>query len=289
MFGEAAVVTGSVAQVPKDVAENLGIEVLPLIISVNGEEFRDQVTIDAGQLYKRMRVEQLEVKTAAPTVGEYYEAFKRIREKDIHQIICNPVSTNLSSDYSAAVNAANIFMADYPDVKICVLDSRRVAVTQGLLCIEAAQKLKDGVPFEEVVEYCNIEWRKTGLFAAVETLKYLAQGGRIGKAASLLGNSLHIMPILSVVNDEGITAPAAVLRRKDKIVPTLVSLVKKYTDGYSKLRLGVTHADNLEGAEALREALLAEFPGREILIDDFTPVMGAHTGPGLLAVGYLYE
>jgi len=289
MFGEAAVVTGSVAQVPKGVAETLGIEVLPLIISVNGEEFRDQVTIFAGQLYKRMRVEQLEVKTAAPTVGEYYEAFKRIREKDIHQIICNPTSTNLSSDYSAAVNAANIFMADYPDVKICVLDSRRVAVTQGLLCIEAAQKLKDGVPFEEVVEYCKTEWRKTGLFAAVETLKYLAQGGRIGKAASLLGNSLHIMPILSVVNDEGVAAPAAVLRRKDKIVPTLVSLVKKYTDGYSKLRLGVTHADNLEGAEALREALLAEFPGKEILIDDFTPVMGAHTGPGLLAVGYLYE
>ena len=123
----------------------------------------------------------------------------------------------------------------------------------------------------------------------METLKYLAQGGRIGKAASLLGNSLHIMPILSVVNYEGVAAPAAVLRRKDKIVPTLVSLVKKSTDGYSKLRLGVTHADNLEGAEALREALLAEFPGREILIDDFTPVMGAHTGPGLLAVGYLYE
>lgn len=289
MFGEAAVVTGSVAQVPKGVAETLGIEVLPLIISVNGEEFRDQVTISAGQLYKRMRVEQLEVKTAAPTVGEYYEAFKRLMEKGIRQIVCIPVSQNLSSDYSAALNAANIFITDYPDVKISVIDSRRVAVTQGLLCIEAAQKLKDGVPFEEVVEYCNTEWRKTGLFAAVETLKYLAQGGRIGKAASLLGNSLHIMPILSVVNDEGVAAPAAVLRRKDKIVPTLVSLVKKYTDGYSKLRLGVTHADNLEGAEALREALLAEFPGREILIDDFTPVMGAHTGPGLLAVGYLYE
>ena len=289
MFGEAAVVTGSVAQVPNDVAETLGIEVLPLIISVNGEEFRDQVTISAGQLYRKMRTEQLIVKTAAPTVGEYYEAFKRLMEKGIRQIVCIPLSQNLSSDYSAALNAANIFITDYPDVKVSVIDCRRVAVPQGLLCIEAAQKLKDGASFDEVVDYCNKEWRKTGLFAAVETLKYLAQGGRIGKAASLLGSSLHIMPVLSVVNDEGIAAPAAVLRRKDKIISTLISLVKKYTDGFRKLRLGVTHADNLEGAKALQEALLKEFPGSEIQISDLTPVMGAHAGPGLIGVGYLYE
>ena len=289
MIEEAAIVTGSVAQIPKDIVKILGIEVLPLIISVNGEEFRDEVTISAGQLYKRMRAEKLVVKTAPPTVGEYYEAYKRAQEKGIRNILCIPASTNLSSDYSAAVNAANIFKTDYPDIQISVIDGRRVAVPQGLLCIEAAQKLRDGVSFDEVIAYCNAEWPKTGLFAAMENLTYLNQGGRMGKAASLLGASLHILPIISVNNEEGVVAAAAVLRRKDKIVNTIVSLVKKSTQGFKKLSLGVTHADNMEGAEALRNVLLNEFPGREIPIDDFTPVLGVYTGPGMLGVGYLYE
>ena len=87
----------------------------------------------------------------------------------------------------------------------------------------------------------------------------------------------------------GIVAPAAILRGKNKIIPTLVSQLQKRTEGYQKIRLAVMHADALERAEELKEAIEAVFPGVAIPIDEFTPVMGAHAGPGLLGLGYLYE
>jgi DegV family protein with EDD domain len=289
MSEEAAVVTGSVAQVPTDVAEELGIEIVPLVITVNGKEYLDEINITPGELYQKMRTDQLEVKTAAPTIGGYYEAYKKEMERGVRQIVCIPLSQKMSSDHSSAVNAANLFQADFPEVKVVVIDCRRVYVPQGFICIEAAERLKDGEAFEDVVAYLDAEWPKTGLFAALDTLKYLNAGGRIGKAASLLGSSLHILPVISIASDDGIISPAAVLRRNDKVIPTLIALVKERTAGYKKIRLGVAHADELQRAEELREEFLKVFPGTDIAIDEFTPVMGAHTGPGLLGVGYLYE
>jgi len=153
---------------------------------------------------------------------------------------------------------------------------------------KTAEKLQSGMPMEEVLAYLESEWPKTSLIAALDTLEYLNRGGRIGKAAMYVGSSLHILPIV-YLNSEGIVAPATIVRRKDKIIPTLISQLKKQSEGYQKIRLAVMHADALERAEELRNALQAEFPEIEIPIDEFTPVMGAHAGPGLLGVGYLYE
>jgi DegV family protein with EDD domain len=170
------------------------------------------------------------------------------------------------------------------------MDCHRAAVPQGLLAIEAARKIKAGESFEDVVAYANTEWQKTGLLAALDTLSYLNQTGRIGKAAIYVGSALQVLPILHI-NDDGVVAPVTVLRNKQKIISTIISRLIKQTQGYAKLRLNVMQADALEAAERLRSEILESFPDypEEIRIDEFTPVMGAHTGPGLVGVGYLYE
>jgi DegV family protein with EDD domain len=116
MIEKAAIVTGSVGQVPQDVAAELNIKVIPFIVYVNGEEHRDGIDITPGELYKRMRTEQVDVKTAAPTVGEYYECFKDLYRDGTRQILCIMISNKLSSAYSAAVNAANLIKVEQPDM-----------------------------------------------------------------------------------------------------------------------------------------------------------------------------
>jgi len=290
MQREAAVVTGSVGQVPQEIAEELKIHVIPFIVNVNGEEYRDGIDITPGELYRRMRVEQVEVHTAAPTVGDYYTSFKNLYESGIHKILCITLSNKLSSAYSAAVNAANLIREEIANLEVVVFDSLRGAVPQGFLAIEAAKKLVAGVSFEDVVAYVNSQWKKTGLCAALDTLQYLAQGGRIGKAANYVGSALKILPILKI-NDDGVVAPATVLRNKAKIIPTIINRIINETEGYTYLKLGVMQADAYEAAEELREEVKKRFPDyhEEIRIDEFTPVMGAHTGPGLIGLGYLYE
>ena len=290
MHREVAVVTGSVAQIPQEIAEELNIQVIPFIVYVNGEEHRDEIDIMPGELYKRMRTEQVEVKTAAPTVGDYYSSFKNLYETGIRKILCITLSNKLSSAYSAALNAANLIRSEISNLEVVVFDSLRAAVPQGFLVVEAAKKLNIGESFADVVAYVNTQWKKTGLKAALDTLQYLAQGGRIGKAANYVGSALKILPILHL-NDDGVVAPATVLRNKAKIIPTIIDRVIKETEGYTYIKLGVLQADAYEAAEELREEVHKRFPDyqEEIRIDEFTPVMGAHTGPGLIGLGYLYE
>lgn len=283
-----AVVTSSVAQVPKDVASQLGIEILPLPIYVNGKEHQDGIDLFPSELYQKMRADKVVVKTAAPSVGQYYQCFKKFLEQGHREILCIALSSKLSADYSSAENAANLVRTEYPDSKIVVFDSLCAAVPQGLLAIEAAQRLTEGVPLDVVVDFLDSARRRTGLIAAVDTLEYLSQGGRIGKAAYLLGSALHILPILTL-NEEGIVAPVTILRQKNRVIPTIVSILKEQTNGYRKIRLAVMHADALDRAETLQQSTLEAFPAVDIPIDEFTPVMGAHAGPGLIGLGYLYE
>jgi DegV family protein with EDD domain len=290
MHREAAVVTGSVAQIPQEIAEELNIQVIPFIVYVNGEEHRDGVDIKPGELFNSMRTEQLDVKTAAPTVGDYYTSFKNLYESGIRKILCITLSNKLSSAYSAAVNAANLVQSETSGLEIVVFDSHRAAVPQGFLAIEAAKKINVGESFQDVVAYVNAEWRKTGINAALDTLSYAAKGGRLGKAANYVGSALKILPILHL-SDDGVVAPATVLRNKAKIIPTIINRIIKETEGYTYIKLGVMQADAYEAAEELRDEVKKRFPQyhEEIRIDEFTPVLGAHAGPGLIGLGYLCE
>ena len=169
-----------------------------------------------------------------------------------------------------------------------VFDSLRAAAPQGLLAVEAAKRLRAGETIEDVVQYLMDARHRSGLIAALDSLDYLAQGGRIGKAAYLVGSVLQIVPILTI-NDEGIVAPSTIIRKKEKIIPGILSILAKETPGFTKLDLSVMHADAVEEAEVLRQSLKELYPMLDIPISEFTPVMGAHAGPGLIGLGYLYE
>ncbi len=283
----STVVTGSAAQVPSDIAEQLGIEVLPLKIHVNGKEYLDGIDLSPNDLYQKMRSDKVDVKTAAPSVGQYYECFKSILEQGDRDVLCITLSSKLSSDYLSAVNAANMAQEEFQTAKVIVFDSFAACAPQGFLAIEAAHRLHRGESMDSVVSYLNTARQRTGFLAALDTLSYLSQGGRIGRAAFLVGDALQLKPILTL--KDGIVAPETIVRTEDKIVSRITSIVKKKTEGCQNLRLSVMHADAPIRAKRLQETLLELYPSIEIPILEFTPVMGVHAGPGLLGVGYYYE
>jgi DegV family protein with EDD domain len=282
------VVTGSAAQVPPEIARQLGIVILPLVIIVEGKEYLDGIDLFPGELYQKMRTQKIEIKTAAPNVGQYYACFKRIIDQQESDVLCISLSGKLSSDYTAAVDAAKMLSGEYPRNKVTVIDSLRAAAPQGLLAVEAAKRLRAGETIEDVVQYLMDARHRSGLIAALDSLDYLAQGGRIGKAAYLVGSALQIIPILTI-DDEGIVMPSTIIRKKGNIIPSIISILAQQTVGFTKLDLSVMHADAIQQAEALRLSLNHLYPSLEIPISEFTPVMGAHAGPGLIGLGYLYE
>ena len=218
------VVTGSAAQVPPEIASQLGIVILPLVIIVEGKEYLDGIDLFPSDLYQKMRTQKIEVKTAAPNVGQYYACFKRIIDQQESDVLCISLSGKLSSDYTAAVDAAKMLSGEYPRNKVTVIDSLRAAAPQGLLAVEAAKRLRAGETIEDVVQYLMDARHRSGLIAALDSLDYLAQGGRIGKAAYLVGSVLQIVPILTI-NDEGIVAPSTIIRKKGNIIPGILSIL----------------------------------------------------------------
>jgi len=282
------VVTGSAAQVPPEIANQLGMVILPLTIMVEGKEYLDGIDLLPGEFYQKMRTQNIEVKTAAPNVGQYYECFRRIINEQGSDILCLTLSNQLSSDYNSAVEAAKMLSEENRGNRVTVIDSLRAAAPQGLLAIEAAKRLHAGETLGDTVQYLQSARYKSGLIAALDTLEYLSKGGRIGKAAYLVGSALQIIPIL-IINNEGILAPSTVIRKKRNTIPTILSILARKTAGYKRLSLSVTHADSTDQAETLRHALREQYPTLEIPISEFTPVMGAHAGPGLIGLGYFFE
>jgi len=224
------VVTGSAAQVSKELAAQYGIEILPLGIYVDGKEYQDGINLLPGELYQKMRAEKLEVKTTAPSIGQYYKCFKQIFDNGNNEILCLTLSGKLSSDFNSASAAAEMIRSEYPAKTLMIFDSLRAAAPQGLLAVEAAKRLSEGEPLEKVVHYLEEARYRSGLIAALDTLDFLVQGGRIGKAAYLVGSALQIVPILSI-NKEGIVAPARIVNKRINIISALISILKKQNCG----------------------------------------------------------
>jgi len=234
-----------------------------------------------------MRSDKLDVKTAAPSVGQYYECFKNILEQGERDILCITLSSKLSSDYLSAENAADMAQEEFQSAKVVVFDSFAACAPQGYLAIEAARRLRKGESMDTVISFLDAARQKTGFLAALDTLSYLSQGGRIGRAAFLVGDAFQIKPILTL--KDGIVAPASIVRTEDKVFSRMTSILKQKIEGCQNLRLSVMHADALERVKRLQTMLNELYPSIEIPILEFTPVMGAHAGPGLVGVGYYYE
>jgi DegV family protein with EDD domain len=282
-----AIVTDSVAQVPAEIARQLAITAVPLTVQIDGQPYLDGVDLKPAELYRRMRLEKVMPTTTAPSLGQYQQAFEACLRAGVQAVLCVALSSKLSMGYSTACQAADMVRAEFPDRLIEVLDSRQATISQGFVAIAAARAAAEGKPLSEVMQVAREARQRAGFAATLETLEYLARGGRIGKAAYMLGSLIQIKPILTI--EDGVVAPLGRVRGENHALQAILDHVARQVEGHRLLHLAVMEADAPEHAARLRELALMKFQPVELLHSEFTPVMGVHTGPGLVGLGYYYE
>ncbi len=275
---QVAIVTDSTATLPKDLVEELGIHVVPVLLVFDGETFRDGVDISPDEVYQRLRSGAAIPTSTAPSVGDFLRVYAAAGQQ-APAVVSIHMSPKLSSTHAVATTASELL----DDVQVRVVDCQTAAIGQGFVVLEAARAAAAGADLDEVQARIAQLAPKISLLFTLDTFEYLRRGGRIGGAAALAGMLLQIRPVLYL--SDGRVEVFSKPRTKHRAVALILQQMEKQA-GSRPIRAAVLHADALSEAEELRQAVADRFQCVELLVTEFTPVMGAHTGPGLLGVAF---
>ncbi len=273
------ILTDTTACLPPAVAERYHIPIVPQIIHFGEATFAEGVDLSLEEFLERLTASKELPKTSAPPPTLFTPYFERWAA-DGEPILC----IHPSSDLSGTVRSATVAAQDFPDLDIRVLDTRLIASPLGKLVELAAQWAAEGLDADTIEKQVMALARRNRLYFVVDTLDYLARGGRIGRAAHLLGTALRIKPILRL--DDGVIVAhhkERTLRRAlDYLVRTVVAEYPRQGEGY----LQVMHAAAEARAQELAERLSAELGLRSVPVASLPPAIITHAGPGALAVSF---
>ncbi len=272
------IVTDSVATVPSADLARLGIEVVALPVRFGDEEYLDGADLDVDEFYRRMAAGE-EPTTSAATPQAYAAACQRALAAGASEVVVLTLAASLSSGHEAACAGARTL--DFP---VHVVDTRTAAAAQGILVRYCAELAAAGSPAIDVVAAAEKMAGCVSLHAVIPTLTYLRRGGRIGRLRGFAGERLGLKPILLVRDGE--IGGDGVVRSVDAGLDRIVELVRRAGDTAMALEAIVTHGAAPELAESLAERIGALPLRRPVDIVPFTPVMGCHTGPGVVGVAY---
>jgi DegV family protein with EDD domain len=270
------VVTDSACDLPDDLIERDGIEVVPLTIRFGKEELVDRKELSTDEFWRRLAESDVLPETSAPSAGAFEAAFRRLIGDGATGIICINLSSKLSATMQSAQVAAQAVQADCP---VVVVDSLMVSMGLGSLCLTAARRAADGDSLESIVANVTDRRNRSKLYGALDTLEFLKKGGRVGNARALLGSMLAIKPVLEVRDGE--VEEAGKVRTRSKALRLLVDRVK---EGPFE-NLAVLHG-NAPDLDELLDLLEPLTPRDEIVIGQIGPVIGTHAGPRVIGVTF---
>jgi DegV family protein with EDD domain len=272
------IVTDSVADLPPKVARELEITVIPLVLRFGAESYRDGIDLTPDQFYQKLQTSQAFPATSVPPPEAYVEAYDRLAE-ETGEILVLTVSARLSATHEVAVQAIGEMKRK---CRVEVVDSETATMAEGFIAIKAAEAAREGAELEEVMAAVHKNIPRANFLAAFDTLEYLRRGGRIGKAAAFLGSVLKVNPLITL--KDGLVEPAGRTRSRARAIDRLYDFAAQYA---TIEEMAVCDTACPEDAGVLVERLGAIFPPERIYRSKMTPVIGAHTGPGLLLVAIL--
>ncbi len=272
------VVTDSVSDLPEGIVRRLNIALVPLLVRFGTEEFRDNVDLTPAQFYERLRRSEELPTTSMSSPGAHAETYDRLAG-EADAIIVITISAKLSGTYDVARRARELMKRE---CRVEVFDSGLATMAEGFVAMKAAEAAETGASLQEVVRVAETARSRVDFLSTFDTLEYLRRGGRIGAASALLGSVLKINPLINI--RDGLVEPAGRTRSRSKAIDRLVEFVASYS---SIEELAVEHGGCPEDAETLVEKLADLYPRNRILKSEVTPVIGAHTGPGLLLAAVL--
>lgn len=276
-----AIVVDSTADLPDEWLAREGIAMVPLTVHFGDETFRDAIDLTKDEFFARLAASTVLPTTSQPTAAEFEECYRRMTEKYEH-VFSLHISQRLSGTFRAAEAAA----AGFPGVE--VHDSKSAALGIGLLVSRLRARLEQGVSAEDARAYIE-HYREHGtIMIHAGTLEYLRRGGRIGRAQSMVGGVLGILPLIYLVDGE--LVPYAKVRGARKAMETMMKFFADRTSADGKVFVAIVHAAAPETVEPLRQALLATRPQTEIVVTgQVGAVVGTHIGHGTSAFAMIVE
>ncbi|HEY1162208.1 MAG TPA: DegV family protein [Candidatus Dormibacteraeota bacterium] len=268
-----AVVTDSTADLPDDWRERYDIEVVPLKVLFGTETFRDGVDINNEEFFRKLSTATKLPTTSAPSPGEFAEVYERLA-KDHDGCI----SIHIGAQLSATAEAARVGAQSVDGFKVNVIDSESVTFPIAFLCRTAAQSAS----LEEATEAVKQRVPNCRVLALLDTLKYLEMGGRMSRAAAVVGTMLNVKPLLLVADRE--IKPVERVRTRSRAIPRMIEF---FRNDLPVEHVAVVHAQAADEAEEIAAGLRKELPDYEIPVGQIGCVLGTHTGPKALGLVYI--
>jgi DegV family protein with EDD domain len=273
------VVTDSLSDLTKDHIIDLPVTVIPLTVLFGHESFIDRVTITTEEFYRRLTTGPVFPTTTQPSPSDFANAYDKLSGKS-NEILSITLSSKLSGTYQSA--KAGVDLMANKKCHVEVIDSRTVAGGLGLVVLAAATRAKKGMSLDKLVEFTKKALTRSHFIAYFDTLKYLAKGGRIGKAQGLLGSVLSFKPILTVKDGE--MAPVTRFRSRAAGLDYMYDFMESYKSFES---VSVEHSTDTENADILANRFSEKHPRVPMMRSAVSPVLGAYGGPNAFAVTVL--
>jgi DegV family protein with EDD domain len=271
-----AVVTDSAANLPPELAEELGVAVAPLELRFGDRTFRDGVDMVGADFYERLVSSAEPASTAAPSPGAYLEAF---RESGAQEIVC----VTLGSGLSAANRQAKLAAERFEGGRVEVVDSSTATVGEGFVALEAARAARDGATLSEVAARAERVASAVVVLGAIETFEFLRRSGRVGAVQAYAATALDIKPVFMLEN--GTIHPLARPRTRRRALARLVEEAVGRVGGRAA-HVAAFHARAEDDARSVLEQVSARTNVVEALVAECTPAIGVHTGPGLVGLAF---
>jgi len=278
------IITDSAADLPKEIIEQYEIDIIPLrVYSEDETEYFDGETLVSKTLFTEMRKGKV-FRTSLPSYDHISSTFRKYADEKTPCIYI-AFSSELSGTYQSTVMVQNELKEEYPELDLEIFDTKGASLGQGLIAIKAAMLASDGATKEEVINNIKHSIDHIEHIFTVDDLQYLVRGGRVSKVAGFVGNLLNIKPILHV--EDGKLIPLEKIRGSKKVIKRMLEIMESRGVNLSNQLIGISHGDDLEKALEIKNAMAEAFGCEKFVINSIGSAIGAHAGPGTLAIFFM--
>lgn len=274
------IMTTSLADIPKEIAKEYDILVLPLTVRFEDKEFKDGVDLSSKEFFRKLNESEKLPKTSQVTPNIFLREMKDALDQGYEVIVING-SSAVSGTHQSAENAKEELDTD----DITVVDTLALSYSCGMIVVEAAKMAKEGKSKKAILDRVYDMKNKVDHIFSVETLEYLKKGGRLSSTKATIGKILNIKPILTI--EDGKVEMIDKVRGSKRIIPKMIDLVQKRGIKKGAEYICIAHGDNTCGLDKLKEAVIEAFEPKRIITAEIGCTIGTYTGPGILAILYV--
>ncbi len=286
-MSDFVMVTDSCCDLTADQVQEMGLKIVPLTVELEGKSYNhypDERELSIQTFYQALRDKKVAI-TSLVNVGTFLTFFEEIL-KEGKDILYIGFSSALSGTLQSSKVAAEELKKAYPDRKIIIIDSLSASMGQGLLVHYAWTLKKDKKTIEEVQTWTEAHKLNLCHLFTVDDLGTLKRGGRLSDTQAFLGALFRIKPILHV-SDEGKLVPIKKARGREYSLSSMVELIKDHTESLKGQTIFISHGDCIEEAEKVGKMIMDIYEPNEIIYNEIGPIIGAHSGPGTIAVFFM--